>query len=203
MKSNLFGISALALVGIVALWMPANATTVPPWFNAVTYDYSSSLTLGLTDIDRVFDSNDPVVGGNLISSLGITEGRNYFAWITADQPNRLLLVSWTGFTPGPQGTQFLTWSKIDSDMNSSPLGAFPALLGSVGPNGQLLLAVCSVQDPNCAYQNFSLPSPDVHFTLFLEFQPTPLPAALPLFVTGLGALGLIGWRRKRKAAAVA
>jgi hypothetical protein len=29
---------------------------------------------------------------------------------------------------------------------------------------------------------------------------TPLPAALPLFATGLGALGLIGWRRKRKAA---
>jgi hypothetical protein len=31
----------------------------------------------------------------------------------------------------------------------------------------------------------------------------PLPAALPLFATGLGALGLIGWRRKKKAAAVA
>ena len=30
---------------------------------------------------------------------------------------------------------------------------------------------------------------------------TPLPAALPLFATGLGALGLIGWRRKRKALA--
>jgi hypothetical protein len=28
---------------------------------------------------------------------------------------------------------------------------------------------------------------------------TPLPAALPLFATGLGALGLLGWRRKRKA----
>ncbi len=28
---------------------------------------------------------------------------------------------------------------------------------------------------------------------------TPLPAALPLFATGLGALGLFGWRRKRKA----
>ena len=26
---------------------------------------------------------------------------------------------------------------------------------------------------------------------------TPLPAALPLFATGLGALGLFGWRRKR------
>jgi hypothetical protein len=30
---------------------------------------------------------------------------------------------------------------------------------------------------------------------------TPLPAALPLFATGLGALGLLGWRRKRRAAA--
>ena len=28
----------------------------------------------------------------------------------------------------------------------------------------------------------------------------PLPATLPLFTTGLGALGLLGWRRKRKAA---
>jgi hypothetical protein len=28
----------------------------------------------------------------------------------------------------------------------------------------------------------------------------PLPATLPLFATGLGALGLLGWRRKRKAA---
>jgi hypothetical protein len=32
---------------------------------------------------------------------------------------------------------------------------------------------------------------------------TPLPAALPLFATGLGALGVIGWRRKKKAAALA
>jgi hypothetical protein len=29
----------------------------------------------------------------------------------------------------------------------------------------------------------------------------PLPAALPLFATGLGGLGLLGWRRKRKASA--
>ncbi|MGO9684653.1 MAG: DUF642 domain-containing protein [Beijerinckiaceae bacterium] len=30
---------------------------------------------------------------------------------------------------------------------------------------------------------------------------TPLPAALPLFASGLGAMGLFGWRRKRKDAA--
>ncbi|HEX3342143.1 MAG TPA: hypothetical protein VHT68_23570 [Pseudolabrys sp.] len=32
---------------------------------------------------------------------------------------------------------------------------------------------------------------------------TPLPAALPLFATGLGALGFLGWRRKRRALATA
>ena len=42
-----------------------------------------------------------------------------------------------------------------------------------------------------AYQGISLSSA------------TPLPAGLPLFITGLGALGLAGWRRKRKAASSA
>ena len=30
---------------------------------------------------------------------------------------------------------------------------------------------------------------------------TPLPAALPLFASGMGVLGFFGWRRKRKALA--
>ena len=43
--------------------------------------------------------------------------------------------------------------------------------------------------------------PDESFTLEIvaSLSQTPLPAALPLFATGLGALGLLGWRRKRKA----
>lgn len=36
-----------------------------------------------------------------------------------------------------------------------------------------------------------------------EAVPTPLPAAFPLFVTGLGVIGLFGWRRKWKAIAAA
>ena len=34
------------------------------------------------------------------------------------------------------------------------------------------------------------------------FTATPLPAALPLFATGIGGLGLLGWRRRRKAQAI-
>jgi hypothetical protein len=36
-------------------------------------------------------------------------------------------------------------------------------------------------------------------TLVSETPATPLPATLPLFATGLGALGLLGWFGKRKA----
>jgi len=47
------------------------------------------------------------------------------------------------------------------------------------------------------------PDPQASFDLALTvpgvtLEQTPLPAALPLFATGLGALGMIGWRRKRK-----
>ena len=31
---------------------------------------------------------------------------------------------------------------------------------------------------------------------FISPSPVPLPAALPLFATGLGAMGLFGWRKK-------
>jgi hypothetical protein len=35
-----------------------------------------------------------------------------------------------------------------------------------------------------------------------EISATPLPAALPLFAAGLGVMGLLGWRRKRKDPAI-
>jgi hypothetical protein len=38
-------------------------------------------------------------------------------------------------------------------------------------------------------------------TVEIQSDPVPLPAALPLFATGLAGLGLLGWRRKKKAAA--
>jgi hypothetical protein len=47
-----------------------------------------------------------------------------------------------------------------------------------------------------------IPSTDVG-SVSITPAATPLPAALPLFATGLGALGLLGWRRKRTARSLA
>jgi hypothetical protein len=46
------------------------------------------------------------------------------------------------------------------------------------------------------------PTFNLAFSLAGEVSETPVPAALPLFLTGLGALGLIARRRKRKAPAM-
>jgi len=44
-------------------------------------------------------------------------------------------------------------------------------------------------------------TPKISFTEQYGTSPVPLPATFPLFASGLGALGLLGWRRKRKAVA--
>ena len=40
-------------------------------------------------------------------------------------------------------------------------------------------------------------------TITSALATTPVPAALPLFAGGLGAIGLFGWRRKKKPAILA
>ncbi len=46
-------------------------------------------------------------------------------------------------------------------------------------------------------------SPILPMLSFTVTEITRIPAAIPLFATALGALGLLGWSRKRKAAAIA
>jgi hypothetical protein len=58
---------------------------------------------------------------------------------------------------------------------------------------------CDTTDPQCSPDIIPTDIVSLNFTGFGD--PTPLPGALPLFATGLGALGLLGWRRKRKQAA--
>jgi hypothetical protein len=77
-------------------------------------------------------------------------------------------------------------------------GDFWQLLGTShgGPFGATVYSINNV----ITTVPFSAPFNDLPIGV-AEITPpdnTPLPAALPLFASGLGALGLLGWRRKRK-----
>jgi uncharacterized protein (TIGR03118 family) len=84
---------------------------------------------------------------------------------------------------------------------------FAGIIPIAGPGGLLALEFGNGGNggsPNTLYFTDSLTIEAAAADgLFGAIEPTPLPAALPLFATGLGALGLLGWRRKRKAQATA
>ena len=83
--------------------------------------------------------------------------------------------------------------SIDLDnLSLTTGGAITA--GSVFPT-------CPPATPECIIIGFGELAGSLTGAIAPEVAETPLPAALPLFATGLGAMGLFGWRRKRKSTA--
>jgi hypothetical protein len=103
-----------------------------------------------------------------------------------------------GSTSGIAGTFSLLMSNtglldqglhtLDSAHGGADLFYYFAYIDDGAPSGG--------QGSNILLHNLSIEA-----TTGRNGDPTPLPAALPLFGTGLGAMGLLGWRRKRKARA--
>ena len=87
--------------------------------------------------------------------------------------------------------------------DSATLGLTGTVTGSyVGDDGDPYTFTLGVTDAPTLTWDFSKDNQvtdivtDASGTYYLD--ETPLPAALPLFASGLGAMGLFGWRRKRK-----
>jgi hypothetical protein len=103
------------------------------------------------------------------------------------------------------GNSTLTRFTADEFNICAPLCNNSLLLSSyVIPDGKLLSNTAYTFQVSLGYYSPTYGLIDVSETFTQGFfvpEATPLPAALPLFATGLGALGLLGWRRKRKDAA--
>jgi hypothetical protein len=94
------------------------------------------------------------------------------------------------------------------DTNSDELDLLLPVSTLVGYAGGALCTFSASLEGVCTDQATNLRNLPGAFSLSLNsgsLTPvaTPLPAALPLFATGIGGLGLLGWRRKRKAQTVA
>jgi hypothetical protein len=215
MKTKLLGLM------VIVAWLglsPASATT---------YDYNFSLSLGdggsngtvaigsITGyIDTSCDNNCYLTSTNSSWSLTASDGTSVSSTTGGGIISGTALEATpTGiYTQGGFGSIFFC-GDVSNCPGSGQTLAFQNLQlnGGFGAPGVASL-ITWYEGSSVVYQTGAighLPGivSQVGFTIgpFCQLgpclSPTPLPAAFPLFATGLGALGLLGWRRKRKNAA--
>jgi hypothetical protein len=188
MKSKLFG--TLAVTAIAALLTCAPA-------NALTFDFSFTSSDGtVTGVISGLTAGTSAATGLTITSYPSALGSLGATPLSAISPN-VPTPGFNSFTV-TGGEIVFAFYDIEEPSIGSPVFNF-VICTSPSP--------CSPeQDYLYMVPNNGIPATaiadDITFTPVTS-SATPLPAALPLFAGGLGAMGLFGWRRKRKTRAVA
>jgi CHRD domain len=106
----------------------------------------------------------------------------------------------SGVPSFPAATSGTYMNTFDLTLAATYLPAFLTAHGGTAAGAEAFLI--AGLDSGLAYVNIhnaTFPGGEIRGQL----EPIPLPAALPLFATGLAGLGLLRWRRKRKAQAIA
>ena len=178
----------LSLIAVVAatsmnLAAPTYVTAAPITYNLVGVTANFGTTFGMDNLTGTFTFDPATVSLN-----------------SAD------IVVTGPFAPG-------TYTQPDSDhIGTNVIGACPTSASSCPSSFFVFIQFIDNLGPSSdtvhevGLSGISGAGPDIvtidTFAVTGFAVPTPLPAALPLFATGIGGLGLLGWRRKRKNAAV-
>jgi hypothetical protein len=195
--------------------------------NALVSDSTITTVPGISSIAFNASSN-PASGeyaGNssgIDSPYGSGNGSNLF--LAAGGVNNSIEGSVTVTFATAQTSLYILWGTVDSQTSPDRNDVSINMGGTVINGATIGTDVCSADSGACPYGFPSgsldvyvlitgLPSfttavftddttPSFEFTLG-NVATTPLPAALPLFAGGLGVIGLLGRRRKQKAALAA
>ncbi len=195
---------ALSVFGLL-VGNAEQAEAVPVTFGANAYEYvgldsvtwfaadtaaSGSVFMGTNGHLATITSqaeNDFLVGlvtSNPSGFAGAWLGGNYTQWLRGPEAgSNLVYTNWNTAEPNNAGLMYMSiGTSTPNAIGAAGLGKW---LDDSGVNG-----VPSVPaDPVVGY--------------FIEYEgvsAVPIPAALPLFGTGLAILGFVGWRRKRQVA---
>ena len=185
------GALATVVVALLATISPTRATTLASWT-----DSNPDGAYALPFIANAANTTITFGGYNLpsfdnVSLIGL--------FLNGIGPN-LLGGTWD-FVPAPSGSLAFTFD----DGSSVPGLVFGGTtVGSYDTFSQTIATTIG-NSYTLQFDSEGFNTPNGFFAEASDASAaeTPLPAALPLFATGLGALGLLGWRRKRKAQAVA
>jgi hypothetical protein len=190
------------------LWiLPALMAFQTPEANATTVDFNWSYTSSTAGVSgsgqlvaELFEAGEYLV----VSMIGVVNGVGPTALQV--QPNAaasltnvflgqddLLFYPAVGAPPSQLDVQGILFG-IPGD--SALLGTVFALFSENGEDYLQTFVGCQI---TCTIGSTT----EISFSASPEVATTPLPTALPLFASGLAAIGLFGWRRKRKNANIA
>jgi hypothetical protein len=201
MRSNLLTPRAAWLLAIMAVSFsiqPALATTyilndVSGTTSLTGFIKTDGTTGVLSNVNIVDWDLNMAVGATTFELTGPISGNNSTSNIAGP------VVTATSFGLFFNFSGLGNWPLFSSDLNP-PAGFLcfqPAIIGCLpAPNSSIALMI-EVGDN--LFVSGSIPGTG---NVEIGVAETPIPAALPLFTTGLGALALMGWRRKRKSAAL-
>jgi hypothetical protein len=198
-RNAFFAAVACAILGAVN---PASAAAISTTFNFVptttlTSDTgnvttAATITSGAPDlVTSIVTDNTGLVTLSSVAALTsptpLTVGAAFTKSFTTALGTFVETLAVTSRTTGSQSLGIAAAGTITETvlisgalLASAPVFYSAAYTQNGGPGAQI----------NASFNDSTTPPPSV-----------PLPAALPLFATGLGAMGLLGWRRKRKNAA--
>jgi hypothetical protein len=199
--------------------MPSQATTLVEGGNT-TYDPSTGLrwldvgiTTGRSYNDVLSNLNNPsdvVYGyrfatGNEIGQLFIDAGLYEFPYgggfcdpcsdaLSNSEISHLITLLGPTFSSeiGQPNLQYILGFNADIYQSSYQ---YLSLLAYYAPTYALAIVPKDFLSPNSSRSDIG--------SFLVEVSPTPLPATLPLFATGLSVMGLLSWRRKKRAAIAA
>ena len=175
-SSAFFGGGTITSIGFD--YSSGNTSMQPATYTLSLSTTTNSIATGIGPATYIMGSNTTVVyQGAGVSDVGGSFTFNLSNDFTYNPASGNLLLTVTATPVVPAAAALFLKGQQNSDPTMSEI------YGTTTTNGQVVMAF-----NNGLVTNFGI---------------TPVRAALPLFATGLGGLGLLGWRRKRKAQAVA